>query len=338
MKRCVKNKSLRVLFITSQWPTEKSPGNSPFVKREVAALRSIGITVDVLQYIGGWRPLRYLRAIWQMHRMLSLEPYDIIHVRFGQCGLVGRAQKSLPVVITFGGSDIEAKPSTNANFKTRLQYWILQIVSHTISRYVSEVIVVSSHLGEKLPCEYYHVIPSGLDLDLFKPIDGSVARTHLELPADKKLILFVGNPQKPIKRYELAVQAVQLAQVRVPNIELILLQNRPPEDVPKFMSACDVLIVTSTNEGSPNVVKEALACNLPVVSVDVGDVRERVNCANNCIVTEDDSAEKLAEALISVLSYSDKSNLRPLVEHLDQNAWALKVFQVYQMAITRYNQ
>jgi len=323
---------LRVLFVTSQWPTNNNPAAAPFVKREAEMLSQAGVDVDVLVYDGGWSPLNYLRAIRDMRKRIRQNKYSLIHARFGQCGLVARAQRRLPVIITYGGSDIEGSP-TFIGFN-RYRNYVLIAVSRLLSLIVDEVIVVSDHLGRKLPRRHYHVISSGLDLEMFKPHDPSEARDILNLPKDKKLVLFVGNPTKQTKRFDLATKVCELAGCSV-DLELVLLYQQPPSIVPVYMSACDALLLTSTNEGSPNVVKEALACNLPVVSTNVGDVKERLSNSDICEVLDDDNPDIIAEALIRVLKRPGKPSLRHLVEALDQKWWATQVKCVYQQAISK---
>src|SRR5260370_21966244 len=109
------------------------------------------------------------------------------------------------------------------------------------------------------------VIPSGLDVERFRLIPHAEARRHVGLPSDRRLVLFVGSPTSSRKRYDLARQAVAIVQRSLP-AELVLGWAVPHERIPYYMNACDALVFTSRQEGSPNVVKEALACNLPLVS------------------------------------------------------------------------
>ena len=329
------SENLRVLFLTSQWPTPENPSNAPFVKREVEALRQTGVHMDVFIYAGGWNPLRYIRAIRQLHRKLREDQFDLIHVRFGQCGLVARAQRRLPIVITYGGSDIEATAPPDATAIKRIQYRILRMVSRNMARWVDEVIVVADHLGQKLPRPDYHVIPSGLDLSLFRPIEQTAARQQLNLPKDKKLVAFIANPKKPIKRFSLAEQTCQIAQQSIPDLELLIVHGRPAEEIPIYMNACDALLLTSTNEGSPNVVKEALACNLPVVSVDIGDVHTHIKNIPGCVLCEDDSPQTIANGLVSILRKPTRLSVADKMTGLDNIAQAKKIIAVYQATLSR---
>lgn len=321
---------LRVLFVTSQWGGKEGVGGAPFIRREVEALRACGLDVDVFAYDGAWSPSAYLRAIRTFRRRLRKRPFDIVHARFGQCGLVGRAQWHVPVVITYGGSDVQG--SLEFSGMARFRNYLLRFVSWGLSLLVDEVIVVADHLGKMLPRRTYHVIPSGIDFALFEPVDQQVARTRLALPQHKRLVLFAGNPDNKQKRYGLAARAFEIAAASI-DAELVVLTGQPSSYVPLFMSACDVLLLTSFNEGSPNVVKEALACNLPVVSVDVGDVRERIGSIEGCVLCESSEPAVIADALLTVLKQSRRLSSREAVRDLDGKVMAADVVSVYQKAL-----
>lgn len=183
-----------------------------------------------------------------------------------------------------------------------------------------------------LPGKDYTVIPSGLDLELFCPMDQKECRQRLALSSEKKLVLFAADPRKVIKRFDLAKKAVEIVMKSLP-VELIIASNEPHALMPVYMNACDALLLTSQHEGSPNVVKEALACNLPVVSLDVGDVRKRIGNAQNCRVCENDDPYEIANALIQVLTQEKGSNLRNLVLELDSYIIAKKEMEIYCKAI-----
>lgn len=323
---------MKILFITSQWPSDANPNLAPFVKNEVDAIRARGAEIDLFVFRGGWSLANYIRAIRELRRTLRSSSYDVLHARFGQSAIVARSQWGIPVVVTYGGSDVEGSPQFTGN--TRYQNYILRLVSWVLALLVDEVIVVADHLGRKLPRKSYHVIPSGVDLALFHPSDQSKARQELGLPMDKKLVLFAGDPRNKRKRIELAEEASRLAAKTIPH-ELVVISDEPREKVPVFMNACDALILTSTNEGSPNVVKEALACNLPVVSVDVGDVRERIGKIFGCEICKDDSPGTIAESLLKVLQNQKTPSLRNFVHDLDNTNYAMKTLEVYGVVQNR---
>jgi glycosyltransferase involved in cell wall biosynthesis len=177
-----------------------------------------------------------------------------------------------------------------------------------------------------------HVIPSGLDLIKFRPMPAAEARGRLGLPAGRRLVLFVGRPTLARKRYDLARRAVDLVNPTLV-AELVLGWGVPHNDIPVYMSACDALVFTSIQEGSPNVVKEALACNLPVVSVDVGDVPERLKGIDNCELCVDDRPETIAAALERVLRRGGRCNGRPAVTPLAEEVLTQQVIAIYRAVL-----
>ena len=252
---------IRVLMITSEWPTKQSPKDVPFLVRQVDSLRQAGVSVDVFHFQGAKNPFNYIRAWGRAQKQLRHNSYDLIHAQFGQSALLA-IPKRLPLVITIRGDDVEGIIGKRGQYT--LAGYILRILSRLLAGRADALIVVSSHMKRHFSPLPAHVIPSGLDLDLFKIIPQHEARQRLGLPLSKRLVLFVGNPNDPRKRFELSKRAVGLMDP-ASNAELVLAWDVPHSDIPVFMNACDVLVFTSMHEGSPNVIKEALACNLPVV-------------------------------------------------------------------------
>jgi glycosyltransferase involved in cell wall biosynthesis len=101
------------------------------------------------------------------------------------------------------------------------------------------------------------------------------------------------------------------------------------------MNACDVLLFTSMYEGSPNVIKEALACNLPIVSVDVGDVRERLEGVAGCAVRPDDDLQGLSSALTAVLQQRMRIQGRIVVRELAEELLAERTVGIYELALKK---
>jgi glycosyltransferase involved in cell wall biosynthesis len=149
---------------------------------------------------------------------------------------------------------------------------------------------------------------------------------------NKLYVLFAGGRNNPIKRHSLARAATSIVE-NGRHVELLVVENEPPDKMPLYMNAADVLLLTSSREGSPNVVKEALACNLPVVAVDVGDVRERMESVEGCFVTADDQPKTIAAALQKVLECPKRVAGRDTIRHLDIRSTTRQIIDVYHQAI-----
>jgi glycosyltransferase involved in cell wall biosynthesis len=177
-----------------------------------------------------------------------------------------------------------------------------------------------------------YVIPSGIDFERFQLMPQAEARRHLGLPLDRRLVLFVGSPTLARKRYDLAQRAVKIVQQSLP-ADLVLGWGVPHDQIPYYMNACDVLVFTSSQEGSPNVVKEALACNLPVVSVAVGDVPERLRGLDGCEVCVDERPETIGAALMRALRFGRRTASRERMRALDENSITERVISVYRSVL-----
>jgi glycosyltransferase involved in cell wall biosynthesis len=161
------------------------------------------------------------------------------------------------------------------------------------------VIVTSRRVLEDLGAPEASVIPPGIDLDRFRPGDRMEARRQLGLPLERELVLFVGRSEWD-KRLHDMYATLDLLQAHRPEAELVVVSGQPHGVVPTYMNACDALLLISTYEGSPMVVKEALACNLPVVASDVGDVAQMIGDVLGCALcdgTPADAARKLGQVL-----------------------------------------
>jgi teichuronic acid biosynthesis glycosyltransferase TuaC len=258
-------------MITSEWPIGNHPEQGVFVVQQVKDLRKANVAVTVFPFRGNKNPVNYLKSWWSLRRQHDFDRFDLIHAQFGQSGLLALPAR-VPMVVTFHGSDLQGDVGSDGRYTKAGM--ALQLVSRYIASRAKEIIVVSEHLKYLLHRSKVHVIPCGVDLDLFRPIPQLQARKELGLPSGKPLVLFAAlNPENPVKRYALAQQAVTLLKSKF-DVELITVCRAPHESMPLYMNACDVMVLTSKHEGSSTVVKEGLACNLPVVSVDVGDVRE----------------------------------------------------------------
>src|SRR5258708_36613156 len=326
----------RFLMIRSDWPDRAGwGGTATFISRQVDFLRAAGVDVDVFRFRGDGKPLRYAAAWLDVQRRLRRERYDLIHAQFGQSGLLALA-KQLPLVVTFRGDDLEGVLS-NTTGRLTAQGRLLPLLSRVVARRADATIVVSAHMKAFLPrAAQPHVIPSGLDLQRVRLIPQAEARRHLGLAPDRRLVLFVGSPTSSRKRYDLARRAVDIVGRSLP-AELVLGWGVPHDQIPYYMNACDALVFTSRQEGSPNVVKEALACNLPVVSVAIGDVPERLRDLAGCEVCADAEPDTIAAALVRVLRRGQRIAGRERMLELDEHVITERVIGVYRSVLAHGN-
>jgi glycosyltransferase involved in cell wall biosynthesis len=297
------------------------------VARQIESLRAIGVQVDVLE-VKGISKLKYLHAVAPQY--VLARSADLIHAHYGYCGWLARMQLSKPVVVSFMGSDLlgtldaEGRPKTFSRLVVQVDRWL--------ARVVDAVIVKSVEMAQVVAPAKAHVVPNGVDLRAFRPMDRREARERLGWSASKRYVLFPGSPNIPRKGFHLAKDAVRIASKQLGEaLELIPLTVIAHDQVPLHMNACEVMVMTSFHEGSPNAVKEAMACNLPVVSVPVGDVPELLEGLEGYTVCPRD-AEALAEALVTILSAgSQRINGREALKQkgLDLESVARRLIEIY---------
>jgi len=259
----------------------------------------------------------YFSNIIKLRRKIKNGDYDLVHAHFNLSGLVSLAAGSIPVVITFHGSDINK--------------WIMNILSSFTSLWADHVIFVSDNLFRKafIKTSNHSIIPCGVDFDLFYPEHQSEARKAEGMDNGSKYILFSSSFNIKVKNYSLARRAMERLGE---SIVLLELKDRTRDQVRTLINACDVLLMTSFNEGSPQVIKEAMACNCPIVSTDVGDVKEVTGNTEGCYIITyrpGDVSEKIKQAL----AFGKPTSGREKIRHLDNRIIAGKVFDVYKKVL-----
>ncbi len=288
--------------------------------------------MDLFPFRGSRRLGNYAAAWREVQRRLRHGSYDLVHAQFGQSGLTA-LPKRVPLVVTFRGDDLEGIIGENGHYIPA--GWLLRLVSRTVSRQADAAIVVSAHMKRHLPASVEaHVIPSGLDLNQFRPEPQQQARARLGLSPEGRLVAFVGNPDLARKRYSLAQEAVAIVSRSIPT-QLLVGWGKPHHEIVSLLNACDAMVFTSMQEGSPNAVKEALACNLPVVSVAVGDVPLRLQGVKGCELCPDDRAETIAAALERVLRRGVRSEGRAAVQDLDERFLTERLINIYRSVLPR---
>jgi glycosyltransferase involved in cell wall biosynthesis len=318
---------VRVLMVTSDWLWNSWGGPAVFIARQAEFLRREGVEVELFPFRGARQPGNYLAAWREVRRRVQRGCYDLVHAQFGQSGLTA-LPKHVPLVVTFRGDDLEGIIGENGRYIPA--GWLLRFISRNVARRADAVIVVSEHMKRYLPPSVdAHVMPSGIDLDLFRPQPRDAVRRRLGLPLDQKLVLFVGNPELARKRHALAQRAVDIVNRSMPT-RLMIGWELPHDQIAALMNACDALLCTSMQEGSPNAVKEALASNLPVVSVPVGDVALRLRGVAGCELCADDRVDTIAAALERVLRRGERIDGRSAIKHLDERLLTEQLIGIYR--------
>jgi glycosyltransferase involved in cell wall biosynthesis len=325
---------MRVLVVTNSWPSEAHPYRV-IVQRQVDALRRHGVDVDVLRVDGFRGRGNYARAALDILQLnVGRRRFDVVHGHTGHCGLLASLQLRYPVVVSYVGYDLDVPAEDFENIRTRVERWVFRALGLLVAQTIAKSKRGSRRVMRGARTRNV-VIPNGVDRSLFRPIPRDEARRQLGWPLDARVVLFAADTTRYTKGFPLAEEAIARAKRDVAALELRIAHPVPPPEMPLWMNAADVLLLTSVAEGSPNVVKEAMACDLPVVSVDVGDVADVIGGAANCHVCGHD-ADELARALVDVLTPEPKrSDGRRRTEWLSDAAISERLLEVYRAAAGR---
>jgi glycosyltransferase involved in cell wall biosynthesis len=281
--------------------------------------------------VTGMKAVKYLQTLPQFRS--RAKRVDLIHAHYSYSGWLARSSWRQPVVISFMGEDVLGSPNYEGQISALSRLDVQ--MSRRLARLADAVIVKSREMARVLEPVRSHVIPNGVDIVAFRPIDQCEARKLLGWRLDRRYVLFPGNPDHPRKGFACARAAFERAQSMTgEKLELAPLWPVAPSDVPLYMNASDLMLLTSYHEGSPNVVKEAMACNLPVVSVPVGDVAELTEGVAGYQVCPRD-IEALAEAVIRGLNRDGRCEGRAAILRLglDLASVAERIIEVYHEAL-----
>jgi glycosyltransferase involved in cell wall biosynthesis len=315
-----------VLVVTKMWPTASGSFRNGFLQLQVESVRKLGTRCEVfVTQEQGPGVLGYLRTALAIRRAVSSGRYDLVHAHYGLTG-VSCLLQAQPLIVTLHGSDIYG--SVDIDGRKTLKGYIEWLTSRLAARRADVVIAVSARMATLIPWAKPVVVPVGIDTELFQPMDRAEARSQLGLDPQAHYILFAAGVDNPVKRYGLAQEAIAILKRRLPDVELVAVSGEHLERMPIWMSAADALLITSLYEGGPMIHREAMACNLPVVSVDVGDVALHVSgVAQSHVVAADPSL--LADALEAVINSGCRSDGRARAQVLDIAATANAISEIY---------
>lgn len=286
---------------------------APFIIEQVESVQLKGVEC---QYFGivGTGITGYLKAFLKLQKLINQFKPDVIHAHYGLSGLLANLQCNIPVITTYHGSDI--------NNKKVLPFSKMAIFFSAFNIFVSQ-----RTLDIAKPRKSYMLLPCGINDANFKVVDKIEAKSKLNLELDRKYVLFAGAFSNEVKNPLLAQKAIALLD----DVTLIELKGYTREEVNLLMNAVDASLMTSFTEGSPQFIKEAMACGCPIVSVDVGDVKDVIFNIDGCYIAERDEKD-IANKLEQAFSFKGKTEGRKRIVKLGltNEIVAEKLEQIYQ--------
>jgi teichuronic acid biosynthesis glycosyltransferase TuaC len=283
----VKDFEMRVLFI-SRGNKFGDPG--VVAANQLESLRRYTeLKIDYLPVMGKGIT-GYLKSVRVINKKIREYNYDVVHANYSFCGYIAALASSKPLVVSLMGSDTQH----NGLFSAITRYFVRHKWKRTIVK--SESMKIDLGISKNV-----EVIPNGVDVDKITAISFEEALEFSEFNKDLINIVFIGNPNRYSKNGALATAVVN--EVKVPALKLHFIYDLPHRDSLKYIKSADVVLMTSRYEGSPNTIKEAMACNIPIVSTDVGDVRYLLAGLNGCYVCSHDKSD-LSNQLLAAIDFA----------------------------------
>jgi glycosyltransferase involved in cell wall biosynthesis len=317
---------MKVLIVCSgNIPNFNFKKHRPFIYEQIESLKN-GFDIEYETFfIKGEGLFGYIKNFIRFRKKINKYLPDLIHAHYGLSGLLANLQRKIPVITSFHGSDINS---------TRIRPF-----SRLAAHLSKQNIFVSVELAKLLKASdnNAHIIPCGVNSELFIPLESQSCRIEMGLALNKKYILFSSSFDNSVKNFQLAEKAV--ANLKRHDVEIIELKGYSRNQVVKLMNGANLALLTSFSEGSPQFIKEAMACNCPIVSTDVGDVRKLFGNLDGHYITSFHPGD-VAEKINMALEYSDKfkqtnGRERILDLQLNSESIALKIKAVYDGALSK---
>ena len=296
-----------------------------FAKRGLDYLEKQNVQVIVKNFYETksiWGLLKEVRSVKNLAKDRSV---DIIHAQFGSTTAMVALLTGLPFVVTFRGTDVNGDPASSS-----LMNFIRKGMGILAMHFSRGIITVSPQLKSKLGPKGagITVIPSGTKTELFRPLEKSEACTKLGLNKDLNYIAFASGGRRKVKRYDLALKVRELLRERGCKVEILEIWNIPHDLVPWMINAAEVTILTSEREGSPNIVRESLACGVPVVSFNVGDAASWINQDPSSALVID--VQEMADKVEKILCNPPQRQRRIDVEQYSETNSAERLLSFYK--------
>lgn len=306
---------------------------APFIVEQARALQQAGCEIEWFG-VQGKGFLGYLKEITRLREKIRECQPDIVHAHYGlSCLLANFATRHVPVVSTYHGSDINLP---KVRLLSRIAIWMSAWNIFVSKRNMKLIGAVEGQKCSLVPC--------GINLpEPWSELQNrQVDRENVEqwvrsvLSSEKKHVLFAGAFDNEVKNSELAKQVIRKLNENGVNAELVELKGYNRDQVTALMYSCDAFLMTSKTEGSPQVIKEAMACGCPIVSVDVGDVKERVEGLGGCYVAQSREPEELAVLLENAINYGKTKGHQHIIDmQLDNEKVAQRIVEIYAKILER---
>jgi teichuronic acid biosynthesis glycosyltransferase TuaC len=307
---------MRVLVCSNMYPTPLEPWRGCFVKEQVEDLQRAGVQVDTLAFDARGRKRMYARTALAI-RERARDGYDLVHAHYGLTGAAALAQRCVPVVTTFHGSD------------TGYVRW-QRPISWLVAR-LSQPIFVSRAGALDLRLPSAPVIPVAVDTERFQVRDRAEARCRLGWPVNTRYVLLPGSRSNPRKCGVLFDATLEEVRRKI-DVEGVALEGFSREETAVVMNAVDATLMTSEWEGSPVAPRESLASGTPVVSVRVGDVEEVLAGLDGCATVEREP-RALAAAVLRALATPGRHHLRLRAERYSRPKIAARILDLYEHVV-----
>lgn len=312
---------MNILHVTNMYPTPQKPYYGIFVKRQIESLNKKGVNCKVKcigKDFGGYGRIFAGKD--------TIDWADLIHCHFGHTGslaLLWKFIKKKPIVVSYCGDDLLGEVAKDGKYSLKGKFFAF--LNSFLSKYIDYAIVQSGALEKKVRSRNKKKLPYGTDVDKFREIDKKTI-------AEKKMVLFLGQEDVPVKNFSLLQKALEYLGSKFTHCSF---GNVDDKDIVQLINNADVCVLTSLHEGSPNAIREVMACNRPIVFVDVGDVKEILDHIEGCFVAGYDPKE-IADAIRKAVNFKKVNTRQRLLDlGLDLNGTADRLIKIYKDVIKR---